>query len=120
MRRSARITVLLGVAAAAVAAVGFLPPIPQDPAYHRFVDVRPLWGVANGWNVLSNLAFLAVGLYGLRRVWMAPAGPRTAFVDARERWPYALFFTGVALTGVGSASITGRPTPRGSSGIDCP
>ena len=103
MRRSARITVLLGVAAAAVAAVGFLPPIPQDPAYHRFVDVRPLWGVANGGNVLSNLAFLAVGLYGLRRVWMAPAGPRTAFVDARERWPYTLFFAGVALTGVGSA-----------------
>jgi len=94
MTRGTRITVLLGVAVAAVAATGFLPPIPQDPAYHRFADARPLWGVANGWNVLSNLAFLVVGLYGLPRVWTAPAGPGTAFVDARERWPYALFFAG--------------------------
>ena len=113
MGRHGRITILLGVAVAAVVAMGLLPRIPQDPAYHRFADIRPLWGVANGWNVLSNLAFLVVGPYGLFCVWMAPAGPRTAFVDARERWPYALFFAGVALTGVGSAYYHWLPdTPR--------
>jgi hypothetical protein len=113
MSRHGRITILLGVAVAAAVAMGLLPRIPQDPAYHRFADIRPLWGVANGWNVLSNLAFLVVGLYGLFRVWMASAGPRTAFVDTRERWPYALFFVGVALTGVGSAYYHWAPdTPR--------
>jgi Ceramidase len=113
MSRHERITILLGVAVAAGVAMGLLPRLPQDPAYHRFADLRPLWGVANGWNVLSNLAFLGVGLYGLFRVWMAPAGPHTAFVDARERWPYALFFAGVALTGVGSAYYHWAPdTPR--------
>ena len=113
MSRHGRITILLGVAVAAGVAMGLLPRLPQDPAYHRFADLRPLWGVANGWNVLSNLAFLGVGLYGLFRVWMAPAGPHTAFVDARERWPYALFFAGVALTSVGSAYYHWAPdTPR--------
>ena len=40
-------------------------------------------------------------------------GPGTAFIDARERWPYALFFAGVALTGLGSAYYHWAPdTPR--------
>lgn len=113
MSRGAWIAVLPGVAVVAAAAISILPPIPQDPAYHRFADARPLGSVANGWNVLSNLAFLAVGLYGVRWVWAASVGPRAAFVDARERWPYALFFAGVALTGVGSAYYHWAPdTPR--------
>ena len=104
MTQGARAVVLLAVVAAAVAAVRFLAPIPQDPAYHRFVDTRSIWGVPNGWNVLSNLPFLVVGLYGFYRVLTAPAATGTApFVESRERWPYALFFAGVALTGVGSA-----------------
>lgn len=104
MTRGARAAGLLGVVGAAVIAISFLPPIPQDPAYHRFADTRPIWGVTNGWNVLSNLPFLAVGLFGLYRALTASADTGTApFVESRERWPYALFFVGVALTGVGSA-----------------
>ena len=103
MTRGARIGVLLGVAAAAVTAACVVPPIPQDPAYHRFADTRALAGAPNGWAVLSNLPFLVVGLLGLRRVLMAPVGASAPFVESRERWPYALFFAGVALTGVGSA-----------------
>jgi hypothetical protein len=94
---------LLGVAAAAVAAAWLLPPIPQDPAYHRFADTRPLGGVANAWPVLSNLPFVLVGLQGLHRALTAPAGMSAPFVESRERWAYALFFAGVALTGAGSA-----------------
>jgi hypothetical protein len=113
MTRGARIAGLLGVAGAAGAAIAVFPPIPQDPTYHRFADTRPLGSVANGWNVVSNLAFLLVGLYGLWRVGRAPTGPDTAFIDARERWPYALFFAGVALTGLGSAYYHWAPdTPR--------
>jgi hypothetical protein len=114
MTRGARAAVLLGVIGAAVTAISLLPPIPQDPAYHRFADTRSIWGVTNGWNVLSNLPFLVVGLYGLYRVLTAPAGAGAApFVESRERWPYALFFAGVAMTGVGSAYYHWAPdTPR--------
>ena len=103
MTRGARIGVLVGVTAAAVTAACVVPPIPQDPAYHRFADARPLASAPNGWAVLSNLPFLLVGLLGLRQVLVAPAGASAPFVESRERWPYALFFAGVALTGVGSA-----------------
>ena len=103
MTRHARVGVLLGVTAAAVAAACVVPPIPQDPAYHRFADARVLGGAANGWAVLSNLPFAVVGLWGLRQVLAAPAGTSAPFIQSRERWPYALFFAGVALTGAGSA-----------------
>jgi hypothetical protein len=103
MTRGGRIGVLVGVTTAAMAAVCLLPPIPQDPAYHRFADTRPLVGAANGWAVLSNMPFVLVGLWGLRKVLTAPAGTSAPFLESRERWPYALFFAGVALTGVGSA-----------------
>ena len=103
MRRGTGTGVLLGVAAAAVAAVCALPRIPQDPAYHRFADARVVGGAANGWAVLSNLPFVLVGLWGLRQVLVAPTGPSSPFIESRERWPYVLFFAGVALTGAGSA-----------------
>jgi hypothetical protein len=103
MMQGARLGVLLGITAAAVTAACVVPPIPQDPAYHRLADARPLGGAPKGWAVLSNLPFLVVGLLGLRQVLMAPVGASAPFVESRERWPYMLFFAGVALTGVGSA-----------------
>ena len=103
MRRGARIGVLLAVTAVAVTAACVVPPIPQDPAYHRFADTRPLASAPNGWAVLSNLPLVVVGFLGLRQVLMAPVGASAPFVESRERWPHALFLAGVALTGVGSA-----------------
>jgi len=46
--------------------------------------------------------FLIVGLLGMKFV-MSSATREPAFVDARERWPYFIFFLGVALTAFGSA-----------------
>ena len=59
---------LVIVSVVALVAVFFVPRIPQDPAYHRFVDARTLLGVPNFWNVFSNIGYLLVGLYGLARV----------------------------------------------------
>jgi len=101
MGRSGRIGIMLGVAAAAVLITWWVPPVPQDPAYHRFADARPFLGVPNALNVLSNLAFLIAGAAGLRLV-VGGAG-RVAFADGRERWPWAVFFAGLGLTGLGSA-----------------
>jgi len=53
------------IAVAAIGAVFHVPPIPQNPAYHRFADHRMIFGIPNFWNVISNLPFLLVGLLGM-------------------------------------------------------
>ena len=113
MTRVTQLAMLLAVTAVAAAGISLAPPIPQDPAYHRFADSRSVGIVPNGWNVLSNLAFLLVGGYGVLEILEMPAAPTAAFIESRERWPYALFFAGVALTGIGSAYYHWAPdTPR--------
>lgn len=42
-----------------------LPKIPQPQSYHQFADQTSYWGVPHASNVLSNLAFLFVGFYGV-------------------------------------------------------
>src|SRR5688572_14452525 len=101
MSRGARIGGVIGLAVAGAVAAALLPPQPQSQAYHRMADGRTLLGIPNALNVLSNLPFVAVGLYGLAR--LGPGRSPNAFRDARERWPYAVFFVGLALTGLGSA-----------------
>jgi hypothetical protein len=49
---------------ALLASALLLPAIHQDPSYHRFADQRTWLGVPHAANVLSNLAFIAVGLFG--------------------------------------------------------
>jgi hypothetical protein len=56
-------------------------------------------GVANFLDVVSNAAFVLAGLAGLAVVMRRG----TAFAADIERWPYAVFFVGVLLTGLGSA-----------------
>ena len=101
MGRGGRMAVLLGVLAAALVIAWSVPPVAQDPTYHRFADTRPFLGVPNGLNVLSNLAFLIAGAAGLGLV-LGGRG-RMTVVDDRERWPWAVFFAGVGLTAFGSA-----------------
>jgi hypothetical protein len=104
------VAVVVGAAVAATTLVAVLPRIAQDPAYHRFADKRTLWGVPNGLDVWSNLAFPLVGLWGLIRVVSAPAGGADdPFTDPRERWPFAVVCVGVALTGLGSAWYHAAP-----------
>ncbi len=81
----------------------FVPPIPQDPAYHNFADRRALLGLPNFFNVLSNLPFTVIGVVGVWALSRGGAVPPEAFADPRERWCYLIFFLGVALTGLGSA-----------------
>lgn len=89
---------LFGLAMAALVAV--LPPLGQPQAYHRFADARALLGVPNFLNVASNLAFLWVALQGLAVLRKARPG---AFTATTERWPYAVFFLGLAATCFGSS-----------------
>lgn len=91
--------VLLALTAAALAASALLPAVPQPIDYHDFADHREMGGVANFLDVTSNAGFLLVSLVGFAIVFHRG----TAFEHAAERWPYAVFFTGMLLTALGSA-----------------
>jgi len=86
----------------AVGAVFLLPPLPQDPAYHAFADGRTLFGIANFWNVVSNLPFILAGVYGLNRIAHVP--------HAALRLPFLLLCLGSVLVGLGSAGYHLRPS----------
>ncbi len=104
--RAVRAGLFVAITAATLAATLAAPRLPQDPAYHAFADGRMLAGLPNAANVLSNVAFLAVGFLGLRVVRMR----RAAFLDARERAPWLALFAGVVLTAAGSAVYHLAPT----------
>lgn len=73
-----------------------LQPIRQNLAYHSFADKHSKAGIANFANVLSNLPFLIVGVYGLWLLVSSNAGRTIKTV-------YGVMFTGIFLTGIGSA-----------------
>src|SRR5215475_7040830 len=108
MDRRAAIGLIGGLAVLAVGGALLVPPIPQDPAYHRMADARAWAGIPNALNVLSNAGFVIVGVLGLRFV-LATGAPSLAFRDPRERWPYLVFFGGLLLTGFGSAYYHWEP-----------
>lgn len=37
----------------------------KEQAYHNFIDKTMIMGIPNFWNVISNLPFLIVGLFGV-------------------------------------------------------
>jgi hypothetical protein len=88
-----RIALLVLVCAAVIVLAFTQQPIAQPLSYHHFADTRTVFGVPNALNVLSNLPFLFVGLWGL---WVTL---RRTF---DERLEYAILFFGVALTCFGS------------------
>lgn len=90
---SLRVLVLLAVTAVIAVVVLWMPPIPQDPAYHQFADDRPWLGIPNFQNVASNLPFLVLGWIGLARLRQG-AGERAAWLS---------LFLGIALTAFGSS-----------------
>ena len=108
MQKRARLLVLAIIVVAVTAVFLSKPPIPQAPSYHDFADQRTFLSVPNFLNVISNLPFLFVGIWGL----VAVTEPRSSgsFLTRSERWPYAVFFLGVALTFLGSSYYHLHPT----------
>ena len=101
--RRVRILSVSVISALAVLILFFLPRIPQPLTYHSFADQRTFLHLHNTLNVLSNVPFLVVGVFGLRSLLRAPARQSTIrFSIPDERWSYILFFLGALLTGFGS------------------
>ncbi len=95
-RPDARPAILLGVLALTCLLVALAPPLAQWPGYHDFADQRRLLGIPNCLDVVSNLAFLVTGMLGLIRIRAITGDPRLL--------PAGLvFFTSMALVGIGSA-----------------
>jgi hypothetical protein len=88
-----------GITLALAAAMLAYGPIHQPADYHAFADRRTTLGIANAADVLSNIGFSLVGLWGFA-AWAAwtrhPDVPRSSR-------GYALFFVALILTGLGSA-----------------
>jgi hypothetical protein len=94
--------VLVAVTVVAAAVVFHRPPIPQDPAYHKFADTRSLLGIPNFQNVASNLPFLLVAAAGLARLRRRRTETRDA-AETSEIAAWLLLFLGIGLTAFGSA-----------------
>jgi hypothetical protein len=104
-----RVWILLLAISIPVAVVFLFPAIPQSEAYHNFADTRAIFGVPNALNALSNVFFLFVGIAGIRLSLRVDSTAGRSFLDSRERWPYLVFFIGVALTAFGSTYYHLRP-----------
>ncbi|MGO8701436.1 MAG: alkaline phytoceramidase [Limisphaerales bacterium] len=104
-RRDRNVWLFAMVALAGIVTALLLPPLRQLQSYHHFADARTLAGVPNCLNVISNVAFLGVGILGLG--FLASPGQ---FLEPRERIPYAFFFLGVTCTCYGSVYYHWRPS----------
>ncbi len=74
---------------------------------HPFVDARVLWGIPNALDVLSNLAFIPMGLWGLWSLHRAPD------VQRATRQSATVFFVGLLLTYLSSSAYHWAPSAWG-------
>lgn len=82
-------------------AIGLLiSPIPQPQAYHNFADQRSYYGIVNAWNVLSNIPFALVGIWG---IWILLFSKKIQFIYKQERWPWLGIVMGLILIAIGSS-----------------
>src|SRR2546422_1983082 len=75
---------MVAIVAGSLALMLSQQPFGQDPTYHDFADRRTFFGIPNFFDVTSNLAFLLVGIAGLRTCL------RNGFDRSRYAW-IALF-----------------------------
>ncbi|MFD0964671.1 ceramidase domain-containing protein [Pseudofulvibacter geojedonensis] len=92
MKKNAKLKfILFGLLAISAIVLCSLNPILQDPNYHFFSDQNSCLTIPNCWNVLSNLPFFIVGIYGL-----------ISIKSKDNIIAYRLFFIGVSLVAFGS------------------
>lgn len=96
-RRWAGGWIVVGAVAAAAAAAIVLGPITRGPGFHVYADQRAWLGIPHAGDVLSNLGFLVVAAFYLRRQSTLVPGAGAAI-------------TGVALIGLGSGAYHWAPS----------
>jgi len=74
-------------------------PVAQPPDYNDFADQSVLWGIPHAEDVLSNISFAVVAIWGWLRL-----RPHRHHAALRRGWDgYRLFLIGLLLTAGGSA-----------------
>lgn len=86
------------IAIIGIAGVMMLEPISQDINYHLFIDNRTILSIPNFWNIVSNMPFLLVGVYGLISLIKQP----NYKILLEIRSAYIVFFSGITLVALGS------------------
>ncbi|MFK8068421.1 MAG: ceramidase domain-containing protein [Gammaproteobacteria bacterium] len=90
---------LIAVSAIIILAVlSFISPISQDIGYHNFSDTSSFLSIPNTLNVLSNLPFLIVGIWGLIKL----LRDKSLNVLYENKLAYVALFLGSALVAFGS------------------
>lgn len=83
----------------------FTEPIAQQEHYHGFSNDLQLFQIQNFWNVITNLPFVILGLYGL--MWWSRhfKDSKRNSLSRSERWfrLEPLLFFGIILIGLGSS-----------------
>ena len=97
------------------ALICLLPPLSLPMSYHDFADKRDWLGISYVGDVLSNLPFALIGLYGL---WLIRAIFRThhflLYTEQSHELQYAwLFFSGLALASLSSTYYHLKPDDMG-------
>jgi hypothetical protein len=95
----ARLFALLLPPIVAAISLTLAEPIPQDLAYHNFADCRHACGIPFVGDVVTNLAFLIAGGFGL----LVLKRDAATYEEFSEKRLLAFFFVSVILTGLGSA-----------------
>jgi len=91
--------VTFGLTVGAAVGLALYGPIFQPAHYHDLADAVTWFGLPNAANVLSNIGFALVAIWG----WLT-LRPRRASDELRGGWPgYRLFLIGLFLTAFGSA-----------------
>jgi hypothetical protein len=98
LSHSQKIKILWSVVLFAVVVAALAPHFPQPLDYHDFADKREIFGIPNFWDVISNLPFLLIGIFGGGVVSMGSFSGGIADL----RTAYLLFFIGTACVGIGS------------------
>ena len=76
-----------------------ISPINQDQNYHQFSDQSAFLNIPNFGNVISNVPFIVIGIFGLTKV-------SKQHVSGRQ---YSIFFVGIALVSIGSGYYHWEP-----------
>jgi hypothetical protein len=104
MSNKANAFLLVVLTAAVAVAFSLLPRIPQPLSYHLFADRRSFLGIPNFGDVVSNVPFGVIGIWGLLfLVRSSPIQLKQHFLNLRERWPYVFVFIGLLQTSFGSS-----------------
>ena len=109
MNRKQRIALLLGISIVAITATFFVSPVAQDSKYHNLSDHRVIAGIPNFGDVVSNGAFLLVGVLGLMKL-VQIRSDQSRLILKQERIPFEVAFVGAILIFAGSAYYHWAPT----------